>query len=605
MVVRCSWFKGIVVWCRRGQLHNCSRRFNSGIQSFTFVTWELRLHLGLGRGLAERMASRDMYVNLPVLTDKNWSRWSTQMRVLFRGQDVSSVMEEVVSASGKEKEEFKRKDGRALLIIHQCVDDVHFENIQNAASTRETWNILVGCHAGRVKKHLLMEDVDKVSEFFSKMKGCGDIVTDLMVIEKIMWSLPLTFDHIVVALKVQHVKNEEKKTTKKWKGKYDKGKWRKDRNKDEQNERISARRKRNIECFNCHRYGHYASECYAEKEEQKNGQGKEAYIAQVESDSEPIILMTTTSISSHSQDKLWYLDSGCSIHVTCHRDWLVNFAKTERSMVRFADDSTSKVEGVGDVVIRRRNGSCAILTGVLFVLAIRYNLMSIGQIIQKGFTIVMGNFNKVEVFGKKKNLILRSKISKDNKFRISLVKATMCEEYGVTEGKMNSDTQTGGEEGLGHVAMFAGAEPFGQAGALNVAGARPIGQIETLKKSLWKDVMKEEVDPKLVEIPAWKKRKKRVEENALKEVVWGVTEKRDMTNTVRSRHSATPYHSVHPTERDGNRTQTVRLCHSVALSNPSVLVTQVGIRLRDVIGRKQWLDGMARMGSETGATSKC
>ncbi|XP_052735475.1 uncharacterized protein LOC128197470 [Vigna angularis] len=193
-------------------------------------------------------------------------------------------------------------------------------------------------------------------------------------------------------------------------------------------------------------------------------------------------------------------------------------------MVKFVDDSTSKVQGVGDVVIRRKNGSRAILTGVLFVPAIRYNLLSIGHLIQKGFTVVMGGFNKIEVFDKKKNLILRSKISKDKTFQINLVKFAMCEE----SGKMNTDTRTGNEEVLVHVAMFAGAEPFGQAEALNIAGAKPIGQTEALKKFVWKDPMREEVDSvrkngiwKLVGIPIGKK-KKSVEGNAAKEA-WGVT----------------------------------------------------------------------------------
>ncbi|WVZ25062.1 hypothetical protein V8G54_003606 [Vigna mungo] len=409
----------------------------------------------------------------------------------------------------------------------------------------------------------------QVLSITNQMKRCGESISDVMVVEKIMRSLPQRFDYIVVAiqeskdtgkmkieelqssleaheisllnrnpirreeqaLKVHRVKNEGEKTTKKWKGKHGKGKWRKDRNKDHHNESSTEEEgksernyrkkdKRNIECFNCHRYGHYASECYPEKEEQKNGQGKEAYTTQVDSDSEPITLMTTTSIvRSHSQDKLWYLDSGCSNHVTCHRDWLINFAETNRSMVRFADESTSKVEGVGDVVIRRKNGSCVILTGVLFVPAIRYNLLSIAQIIQKGFTVVMGNFNKVEAFDKKKNLILRSKIWKDNTFRISLVKSTRCEESGITKGKMNSETRTGGEEGLVHIAMFTAVEPISQKEAL--ADAKPI-------KYVWRDAMKE-VDPvekngiwKLVNIPAGKK--KRVEGNAVKEA-WGVTGK--------------------------------------------------------------------------------
>ncbi|WVY89672.1 hypothetical protein V8G54_035186 [Vigna mungo] len=78
---------------------------------------------------------------------------------------------------------------------------------------------------------------------------------------------------------------------------------------------------------------------------------------------------------------------------------------------------------------------------------------------------------------------------------------------------MNIDTQTGDEEGLVHVAMFAGAES--------------IGQTEALKKSVWKDAMREEVDFvrkngiwKLVDIPPGKK--KSIEGNVVKEE-WGVT----------------------------------------------------------------------------------
>ncbi|WVZ26234.1 hypothetical protein V8G54_004778 [Vigna mungo] len=317
------------------------------------------------------------------------------------GVDVSNMMEEVVS-----KEEFKRKDDRALLIIHQCVDDMHFEKIQNAASAREAWNILVGYHAEgeKVKKvklqalrrqyeHLLMEDGDKRS-------------------------LPPMFDHIVVA--IEESRDLEKLKIEELQSSLEAYEMRsreveKDRNKDDKNEssteeegksekNFHKKDKRNIVCFNCHRYGHYFSECYAETGEQKKSQENEAYAAQVESNSEPIILMKTTStVSSHSQDKLWYLDSGFSNRMTCHRDWLVNFAETKRSMV----------EGVGDVVIRRKNGSCAILTSV--------QSSEYRPVIQKGLTVMMRGFNKVEVFDKSKNLILRSKISKDKTFQISLV----------------------------------------------------------------------------------------------------------------------------------------------------------------------------------------
>ncbi|MDV3145775.1 MAG: hypothetical protein Q8736_02750, partial [Sweet potato little leaf phytoplasma] len=140
------------------------------------------------------------------------------MKVLFRYQGVSAIVEEReggpdLGGMKEEKEEHRRRDDKALFIIHQCVDDAHFEKIQNAATAREAWGILVRCHAGgeKVKKvklqslrrqyeHLVMEDGDNVSEFFNKivsivnqMKGCGETITDLMLIEKIMRSLPQKF----------------------------------------------------------------------------------------------------------------------------------------------------------------------------------------------------------------------------------------------------------------------------------------------------------------------------------------------------------------------------------------------------------------------------
>lgn len=147
------------------------------------------------------------------------------MKVLFRYQSVSAIVEEKGYELGQggteeQKEELRKKDDNALFIIHQCVDDMHFEKIQNAATTREAWSNLVRYHAHgemikKVKlqtlrkqyKLLQIEDNEKISDYFNKiltlsnyMKGCGETITDLQIIEKIMRSLPQRFDFIVVAI---------------------------------------------------------------------------------------------------------------------------------------------------------------------------------------------------------------------------------------------------------------------------------------------------------------------------------------------------------------------------------------------------------------------
>lgn len=41
-------------------------------------------------------------------------------------------------------------------------------------------------------------------------------------------------------------------------------------------------------------------------------------MAQEDSDSEPVLLMVTTNVES-SQSELWYIDTGCSNHMTSCR----------------------------------------------------------------------------------------------------------------------------------------------------------------------------------------------------------------------------------------------------------------------------------------------
>ncbi|XP_022637950.1 uncharacterized protein LOC111241870 [Vigna radiata var. radiata] len=239
----------------------------------------------------------------------------------------SDVVEETgfepdLGDSKDQKVAFRKKDNKALFILHQCVYDTYFKKIQYVVTAREAWNILLRCHARgeKIKKVRLqtlrrqyellqMEECDQVGEYFNKvvaltnqMKRFGEKFSDLMIIEKITRSLPSNFDYIVVAieesrdlekmkieelqssleahemrlldrntirsgeqaLKRHHSKKEKKKTFKKWKGKYGKGKWRNNKSDDDQdettveekngksNKTFSKKDKRNVECFNCH-----------------------------------------------------------------------------------------------------------------------------------------------------------------------------------------------------------------------------------------------------------------------------------------------------------------------------------------------------------------
>ena len=115
-----------------------------------------------------------------------------------------------------------------------------------------------------------------------------------------------------------------------------------------------------------------------------------AHIAQETSSSEedPVLLMMTTSFDK-SDSLTWYLDSGCSNHMTCHEDWLCDLDKSRRRRVRFADGRTITAEGIGNMMVSRKNGKATLIEEVLFVPEMDCNLISLGQLLEKKFSIVM------------------------------------------------------------------------------------------------------------------------------------------------------------------------------------------------------------------------
>ncbi|GJU07822.1 hypothetical protein Tco_1124252 [Tanacetum coccineum] len=71
---------------------------------------------------------------------------------------------------------------------------------------------------------------------------------------------------------------------------------------------------------------------------------------------------------------LWYLDSGCSKHMTGDRSQLTNFVSKFLGTVKFGNDHVAKIMGYGDYQI----GNVTI-SRVYYVERLGYNLFSVGQ----------------------------------------------------------------------------------------------------------------------------------------------------------------------------------------------------------------------------------
>ncbi|GKB36448.1 retrovirus-related pol polyprotein from transposon TNT 1-94 [Tanacetum coccineum] len=85
-------------------------------------------------------------------------------------------------------------------------------------------------------------------------------------------------------------------------------------------------------------------------------------------------LKTTNRIDSVVQIVLWYLDSGCSKHMTGDRSRLMNFVKKFIGTVRFGNDHFGAIMGYGDYVI-----GDSVISRVYYVEGLGHNLFFVGQ----------------------------------------------------------------------------------------------------------------------------------------------------------------------------------------------------------------------------------
>lgn len=65
------------------------------------------------------------------------------------------------------------------------------------------------------------------------------------------------------------------------------------------------------------------------------------------------------------------------------KEWFHDLDETVKSLVRFVDNSVISAEGVGTVMIKRKDGVIASICDVLYVPNMKSNLLSLGQLLEK------------------------------------------------------------------------------------------------------------------------------------------------------------------------------------------------------------------------------
>nr|GEV06737.1 retrovirus-related Pol polyprotein from transposon TNT 1-94 [Tanacetum cinerariifolium] len=97
---------------------------------------------------------------------------------------------------------------------------------------------------------------------------------------------------------------------------------------------------------------------------------------------------------------IWYLDSGCSRHITGVKSYLHKYVEQPGPKVVFGDDSTCTTKGYGSI---KCNG--IVFTKVAFINGLKYNLISISQLCDAKY-IVLFDEKRGTIFNYNKEIVM-------------------------------------------------------------------------------------------------------------------------------------------------------------------------------------------------------
>ncbi|TYK05177.1 integrase [Cucumis melo var. makuwa] len=138
-----------------------------------------------------------------------------------------------------------------------------------------------------------------------------------------------------------------------------------------------------IQCFNCRKYGHFQADCWA----LKNGVGNTTMnMHKEQKKNDEGILFLECSVQDNVVEPTWYLDSGCSNHMTGNRSIFVTLDESFQSEVKTGDNTRLQVKGQGDILVKTKKGTKRV-TNVFYVPGLKHNLLSIGQLLQRGLKV--------------------------------------------------------------------------------------------------------------------------------------------------------------------------------------------------------------------------
>src|ERR1044072_7555554 len=121
------------------------------------------------------------------------------------------------------------------------------------------------------------------------------------------------------------------------------------------------------------------------------------------------------SLTAPLRQQSWYLDNGCSRHMTGERHMFQELELKPGGVVRYGGNQKGKIIGSGTI----GNGKCPSIKNVILVEGLMHNLLSISQLADNGYDVIF-NQKSCKVISQKDGSTLFNGKRKNNIYNISI-----------------------------------------------------------------------------------------------------------------------------------------------------------------------------------------
>ena len=146
-------------------------------------------------------------------------------------------------------------------------------------------------------------------------------------------------------------------------------------------------------CKYCKKTSHNIDDCWKlQNKEKRNGtyqpknksegDGKADVVSNDNSDGDCLVVFAGC-VSGNDE---WILDSACSLHICCNKDWFSSYEFVQSGdLVRMGDNNPREIVGIGSVQIKMHDGMTRTLTDVRHIPGMARNLISLSTLDVEGY----------------------------------------------------------------------------------------------------------------------------------------------------------------------------------------------------------------------------